>query len=213
MYLIKTPQAMKRIASDLLWSFDRVDNEVFLTFDDGPTPEITYKILDILDAFDAKATFFCVGKNAASLPRQYSEIQARGHSTGNHTWSHMNGWKNKDFSYFRNIIRCDKTVRSPLFRPPYGRIKPAQIKALKRRYSLIMWDVLSGDWDQAISPETCLQNVVNNTRPGSIVVFHDSLKAEKNMLYALPKSLEILQKRGFVFSGIPEVRLNHLAPA
>ena len=204
MYLVKTPNALKPFAADLRWSIDSAPNDVFITFDDGPTSEITYKILDILDDFEAKATFFCIGGNVKALPTQYAEILSRGHKTGNHTWNHMNGWEYSDFAYFKNILQCQALVDSKLFRPPYGKIKRSQVSSLKTRYSLVMWDVLSADWSGDVSPEKCLNNVIKNTRGGSIVVYHDSLKAEKNMLYALPKSLEYLRKKGFNLKSLPD---------
>lgn len=204
MYLVKTPNALKPFAADLRWSIDTAPGDVFITFDDGPTPDITYKILDILDSFEAKATFFCIGGNVKALPEQYAEILARGHKTGNHTWNHMNGWEYSDFAYFKNILECSQVVDSRLFRPPYGRIKRSQVHSLKKKYTVVMWDVLSADWIAEVSPNKCLSNVIKNTRGGSIVVFHDSKKAEKNMLYALPKSLEYLKKKGFNFKGLPD---------
>ena len=204
-FLVKTPNALKPFAADLLWSIDQFQNVVYLTFDDGPTKEITPKILDILDEYNARATFFCIGGNVKSNPNVYAEILRRGHRTGNHTWNHMNGWEYSDFSYFRNIIECSELVHSSLFRPPYGRIKRSQVHALKNEYTIVMWDVLSGDWSKSVSPEKCLSNVIHNTRSGSIIVFHDSEKAEKNMLYALPRALKYLSEKGFVFQALPDV--------
>lgn len=204
-YLVKTPNALKPFAADLLWSIDRTPQVVYLTFDDGPTREITPRILDILDEFNAKATFFCIGGNVKSNPDTYSEILRRGHRTGNHTWNHMSGWEYSDFSYFKNVLQCDEVMRTSLFRPPYGRVKRSQVKGLKHRFTIVMWDVLSGDWSAEISPEKCLKNVVKNTRSGSIVVFHDSKKAERNMLYALPRALRELSDKGFVFEALPEM--------
>ncbi len=203
-YLVKTPDAFKPFAADMVWSIDQESKVIYLTFDDGPTADITLKILDILDTYSAKATFFCIGGNVKANPKIYSDILRRGHRTGNHTWNHMSGWEYSDFSYFRNILECSELVNSSLFRPPYGRIKRSQVKGLKKQYTIVMWDVLSGDWSAEISPEKCLENVIKNTRGGSIVVFHDSVKAEKNMLYALPKALEILSKKGFEFKALPQ---------
>lgn len=204
-FLVKTPNVLKPFAADLLWSIDQTQNVVYLTFDDGPTQEITPKILDILDAYNAKATFFCIGGNVKSNPSVYAEILRRGHRTGNHTWNHMNGWEYSDFSYYRNIIECSELVHSSLFRPPYGRIKRSQVHALKHKYTIVMWDVLSGDWSASVSPEKCLFNVIHNTRSGSIIVFHDSEKASKNMLYALPKALKYLSEKGFSFHALPDI--------
>lgn len=202
-YLVKTPDLLKPLAGHLLWSLDQYSKEVFLTFDDGPTPHITYEVLDILDQFDAKATFFCIGGNVKALPEVYAEILHRGHKTGNHTWNHMSGWSYSDYSYYKNILECSQWVESNLFRPPYGQITPSQVRGLKSKYKLVMWDVLSGDWDKNVSPDQCLNNVIKNTKGGSIIVFHDSEKAKKNMLYALQKSLEKLSADGFHFTAIP----------
>ncbi len=203
-YLVKTPNAFKPFAADMLWSIDGFPNAVYLTFDDGPNAEITPQILDILDEYNAKATFFCIGGNVEKHPDIYADIRKRGHRTGNHTWNHMSGWEYSDFSYFRNVLECSGLIQTSLFRPPYGRIKPSQIRGLKKQFTIVMWDVLSGDWSEEISPEKCLQNVIKNTRSGSIVVFHDSKKAEKNMLYALPRALKQLSEKGFEFKALPE---------
>jgi peptidoglycan/xylan/chitin deacetylase (PgdA/CDA1 family) len=202
-YLVKTPDLLKPLAGHLIWSLDQYSKEIFLTFDDGPTPHITYEVLDILDKFDAKATFFCIGGNVKALPEVYAEILHRGHKTGNHTWNHMSGWSYSDYSYFKNILECSQLVKSNLFRPPYGQITPRQVRSLKSKYKIVMWDVLSGDWDKNVSPDQCLNNVIKNTRGGSIIVFHDSKKAKTNMLYALQKSLDKLCADGYKFSVIP----------
>lgn len=202
-YLVKTPNALKPLANDLLWSLDHCENKMFLTFDDGPTPDITHQILDILDQYHAKATFFCIGGNVKSNLDVYSEILARGHKTGNHTWNHMNGWEYSDYSYFRNVIECAELVDSNLFRPPYGRIKPSQVRGLKHKYKIVMWDVLSGDWETELAPEQCLLNVTKHAKSGSIVVFHDSEKSKNNMLFALPKVLKHFTDKGFSFDVLP----------
>ncbi|MCA1761387.1 MAG: polysaccharide deacetylase family protein [Cryomorphaceae bacterium] len=202
MYFSKTPDIVKPLASDFLWSFPRDAKDIYLTFDDGPTPQITGEILNTLDKFHAKATFFCIGGNAAANPEAFEEIQRRGHSVGNHTWNHMNGWEYSDFSYLRNVLECSSVVASNLFRPPYGRIKRSQARSLKKRFTLVMWDVLSGDWDRTISREKCLKNVTSNAREGSIIVLHDSEKAYKNMSYTLPRILEYLIEKGYQFKSI-----------
>lgn len=204
MHLTKTPEILKPLASDFLWSFPRDKKDIYLTFDDGPTPQITSEILNTLDEFDAKATFFCIGGNVANNTEVYSEMLHRGHAVGNHTWNHMSGWEYSDFSYFRNVLECASAVKSNLFRPPYGRIKRSQAKSLKKSFTLVMWDVLSGDWDKTIHREKCLKNVTANAREGSIVVLHDSEKAYKNMSYVLPRALEHLSEKGYTFKGIPQ---------
>ncbi len=204
MYFSKTPDIVKPLASDFLWSFPRDTKDIYLTFDDGPTPQITGEILSTLDKFHAKATFFCIGGNAANNPGVYNNILHRGHAVGNHTWNHMSGWEYSDFSYFRNVLECASVVKSNLFRPPYGRIKRSQARSLKKHFTLVMWDVLSGDWDKTISREKCLKNVIGNAREGSIIVLHDSEKAYKNMRYTLPRSLEYLSEKGYKFKCIPQ---------
>jgi peptidoglycan/xylan/chitin deacetylase (PgdA/CDA1 family) len=203
LYLAKTPGIVKPVYKDLVWNISTEKKEVFLTFDDGPTLEITDQTLDILASFKAKATFFCVGKNIAEHPELYARILAEGHQTGNHTNDHVNGWKTTDYTYFKNVLQCDKFVQSNLFRPPYGKIKRSQTRALKNRFDIIMWDVLSGDFDTEITAEQCLKNVVKHTTQGSIIVFHDSVKAGDKMLYALPRFLEEFSKNGYQFSAIP----------
>ncbi len=204
MYLAKSPSALRSLTAELMWKVETTEKVIYLTFDDGPSKEGTRFILDILKEYNAKATFFCIGGNVAKNPALFGEVLSDGHSVGNHTWNHMDGWKFSDFSYFRNIVECGQVVDSNLFRPPYGRIKISQAKSLAKRFKIVMWDVLSGDWDSNTSPEKCLNNVVSNVSSGSIVVFHDSQKAFANMSYALPKALEELTKKGFVFRVLPQ---------
>ncbi len=203
MYLVKTPEALKPLASDLLWNMDKNFRDIYVTFDDGPTPDVTSRILDILDHYDAKATFFCIGGNVEKHPEAYDEISIKGHVTGNHTWNHMSGWEFRDFAYYRNVLECVRVVKSDLFRPPYGRITRSQVKGLKKRFQIVMWDVLSGDWEQKNSSEQCFQNVTQHAKSGSIVVFHDSEKAKGNMLSALPRALEFWKTEGYQFKAIP----------
>ena len=197
MYLVKTPPIIKTIFSDFVWSLDTDSKEVFITFDDGPIPELTPWVLDELKKYDFKATFFCVGDNVRKYPEIYQRIIAEGHSVGNHTYNHLNGWNNDLDTYLENIKKCDNIVSSDLFRPPYGKMKPNQSAVIKTEKSIIMWDVLSGDFDQTISQEKCLSNVMDNFVPGSIIVFHDNLKAEKNLKYVLPRFLNHLTKEGY----------------
>jgi peptidoglycan/xylan/chitin deacetylase (PgdA/CDA1 family) len=201
-YLVKTPEVIKPLASDLVWNFDRNKRDLYITFDDGPTPDITLEILDILRAFNASATFFCIGGNIKRWPGNFGAIVNEGHSIGNHTWNHMSGWEYSDYSYYRNVLECAQFVKSNLFRPPYGRITRSQVKGLKNRYKLIMWDVLSADWSEGTTPEKCYENVIRNSRSGSIIVFHDSDKAKRNMLHALPKALKHWTEEGYSFQSI-----------
>ena len=200
-----------RIFSKYTWRFPFDKKEIFLTFDDGPTPEITEFVLSELKKYSAKATFFCIGKNIENHPDIFKKIISNGHSIGNHTQNHLNGWKSENTTYFKNVLEVEKTLqlcnfetlKLSLFRPPYGKVKKAQAKEiLKRGYKIIMWDVLSADFDTLISKEECLNNVLKNTKKGSIIVFHDSIKAAERMKYALPIVLKTFSEKGFVFKAI-----------
>ena len=202
---------MMRFFSKYTWRFQSNEKEIFLTFDDGPTPEITQFVLSELKKYNAKATFFCIGKNIQNYPEIFNEIISDGHSIGNHTQNHLNAWKTTTENYIANFLECHKTItqfnkikfKKQLFRPPYGKIKKSQAKKiLKKGYKIIMWDVLSADFDNTISKERCLQNVLNNAKKGSIIVFHDSLKASKKVKYALPTVLKTFSDKGFVFKKI-----------
>ena len=206
-YFVATPFFIRKIFSDRIWSLTGNPNDIYLTFDDGPHPEITPFVLDELKKFNAKATFFCIGKNVELYPDVYSRIIEEGHTVANHTYSHMNGVKSKDEDYLADIYRAKKIIDSNLFRPPYGRITRFQQNCLKHpRYNLktIMWSVLSGDFDKSISKEKCLKNVLSRTKKGSVVVFHDSEKAAEKMMYALPAVLKYFSDKGFSFDSITE---------
>jgi peptidoglycan/xylan/chitin deacetylase (PgdA/CDA1 family) len=202
MYLVKTPALLKPLAKDLLWHVDTTEREVFFTFDDGPTPGVTEAALELLQRFNAKATFFCLGKNVEAHPELYQRIHTEGHAIGNHSFDHPDGWKTPSIAYLRNVLMASLSIQSLLFRPPYGRITPVQVSALKSRFKLVMWDVLSADFDPEKTPEQCLAHVTSNVQPGSIVVFHDSIKAQSNMLYALEGSLEVLSAQGYIFRAL-----------
>lgn len=206
---VKTHRIIKKIFSNLVWDIPNSENKIYLTFDDGPIPEVTEWVLDLLKSEDIKATFFCIGDNIKKYPEVYKRILAEKHQTGNHTFNHLNGWKTETNHYIENFKLCEiehsklETQNSKLFRPPYGKIKPSQSKAIRQfGYKIIMWDVLSYDFNSTISVEKCLENVISNTEQGSIIVFHDSLKAEKKLKYALPKAIQILKNKGFVFDVI-----------
>jgi peptidoglycan/xylan/chitin deacetylase (PgdA/CDA1 family) len=204
---VKTNKWIKKIFSNLVWEIPNSENKIYLTFDDGPIPEVTEWVLDILKSEGIKATFFCIGDNIKKHPNVYKRILAEGHQTGNHTFNHLNGWKTENRHYIENFKLCETEIESfqnsKLFRPPYGKIKPSQSKAIRQLgYKIIMWDVLSYDFDATISVEKCLENVISNTEQGSIIVFHDSLKAEKNLKYALPKAIQVLKDKGFTFDVI-----------
>lgn len=200
-----------RIFSKYTWRFSISKREIYLTFDDGPTPEITEFVLDELQKYNAKATFFCIGKNIKEHPEIFKRIIDEGHSIGNHTQNHVNGWKTKTQDYIDNTLEVEntlqlsnfETLKLNLFRPPYGKIKRQQAKTLLNKgYKIIMWSILSGDFDVNISKEKCLQNVIKNTSNGSIIVFHDSVKAAEKVSYSLPKTLEYFSKKGFEFKAI-----------
>jgi peptidoglycan/xylan/chitin deacetylase (PgdA/CDA1 family) len=191
---------------DLIWRIDTGGEKlIYLTFDDGPVPGITPKILHILSEFNAKATFFHVGENVMRYPEIYEQVVEDGHSIGNHTYNHINGWKSNLDDYVENVKKCNLLVKSKLLRPPFGKIRYQQIKTLRTDYKIIMWSVMSYDFDKNVSGEECVKNVIKTAGPGSIVVFHDSIKAEKNVLYALPEVLEYFSLKGFQFRSIPSL--------
>lgn len=265
MRVIKTPSILRTSFPNYIWNVKTNEKVLYLTFDDGPTPQITQQVLSILEQYKAKATFFCIGKNIEENTDVFNQIVVKGHSLGNHTYDHLNGWKTDTESYIENTLMAQEvinaecgvqsgeeiqsskfkvdseieveveheirntelksqitnyksqdsnvtssavekynpkllTLNSKLFRPPYGRIKPQQAKQLqKQNYKIIMWDVLSYDWEKKISKEQVLQNIISKTKSGSIIVFHDSKKAAKNMLYALPKVLDYFSEKGYRF--------------
>jgi peptidoglycan-N-acetylglucosamine deacetylase len=201
-YLVKTPNWLQSYFQNYTWRIKTAEKVLYLTFDDGPIPEVTPWVLSLLEQYDAKATFFCVGENVEKHPRIYQNLLKKGHSVGNHTQNHLNGWSTKKSIYLENTQRCASSVRSNLFRPPYGRLTPAQSEQLRKEYRIILWDVLSGDFDPKISSEKCLQNVIENTENGSIIVMHDSLKAEHHLRNILPKILNFYSERGYRFERI-----------
>ena len=174
----------------MTWSLPTETPSLFLTFDDGPIPQVTNEVLSILDKYQAKASFFCVGENVKNNPSIYKELIDKGHAVGNHTFNHLNGWKTNNKEYYRNILKASEYIKSPLFRPPYGKITLSQSKLIHTRYKIIMWDVLSGDFDPKLTWQGCVKNVTKHAQDGSIIVFHDSLKASDTMIKALPTILE-----------------------
>jgi len=184
----------------LTWKIPSKSKKLFLTFDDGPHPVITSKVLNILDEYNAKATFFCVGENVKNHPEIYNEILIKGHQTGNHTYNHLKGWNSTTKNYLESIQKCNQLVNSDLFRPPHGRVSYHQIKALKKEgYRIIMWSVLTRDYNKRADKNGLLKRAIHKTRPGSIIVFHDSEKAEDNLLYLLPKFLDHYTRKGYSF--------------
>ena len=209
MYLAKSPWWLKMLYPQMVWNKSRQEKTIYLTFDDGPIPKVTPWVLKTLKVYNAKATFFCIGDNIQKHPEIFAQLEADGHTIGNHTQNHLKGWAVADEIYLDNIKQCSKWMDSYLFRPPYGRIKRSQIREIQnskfktqnrdQAFKIIMWDVLSGDFDTQLSPEKCLQNVLKYTNNGSIIVFHDSLKAWERLAYVLPKALEFWQKEGYSF--------------
>ena len=202
MYLVKTPKLVQSFFHSFIWRIPTDEKIVFLTFDDGPVPEVTPWVLDLLQQYEAKASFFCVGQNTEAHPEIFQRVQNEGHTIGNHSYNHLSGWGTETLPYFLNVRKGAAATGSLLFRPPYGRIRPVQTKFLTRHYKIIMWDVLSGDFDTSIDKEKCLANVVQNVRRGSIVVFHDSLKSEEKLRYALPKTLDYLCSKGYQMKAL-----------
>ncbi len=207
MYLVKTPQFIQNLFPNFTWRIPTEDKQLFLTFDDGPIPEVTPWVLEQLAQYNAKATFFCVGENVEKHPEIYQAVTSAGHAVGSHTFNHLDGWANDNIPYFHNVRHSANMVDSVLFRPPYGRLKPKQAQFLMRHYRIVMWDVLSGDFDANISKEQCLKNVTRNAGAGSIVVFHDSLKAIDRLEYALPRVLEHFSSLGYTFNTLNEQEL------
>lgn len=202
MYVVKTPKILKKTYPRYVWDFPTLEKIIYLTFDDGPTPKVTSWVLDELKKYDAKATFFCIGKNVVENQELFNRVLQEEHTIGNHTYNHLNGWETKHITYLKNVVKCQKEVNAKFFRPPYGKLTRQQAKAIGKQFSIIMWDVLSADFDVNITPEKCCENVIKNTKKGSIVVFHDSIKAEKNLRYALPKVLAYFHKQGYQFKAI-----------
>ena len=262
MYLVKSPLVLKWYYPQLLWNKPRNEKTIYLTFDDGPIPIVTPFVLKTLAVYQAKGTFFCIGDNIQKYPKEFSEVVKSGHSIGNHTFNHLNGWKTDDETYIANAQKAQELTQTNLFRPPYGRIKKSQIKRLRaegwmaegereqsemgrqksevgnqftrsqsqpsnadqylqtsnpslnlkpptfylppstQALQIVMWDVLSGDFDTNLSPEKCYQNVIKTTQNGSIIVFHDSLKAFARLQYALPRVMKHFSERGFKFESL-----------
>ena len=198
--LVRPPQLLRSFYKDSLWRMDKSDPTIYLTFDDGPIPELTPWVLDILKEYKVKATFFCVGDNICKNPILFERIQQEGHQVGNHTFNHVKGWKIATASYLENVEKCQSLTKTNLFRPPYGRIKKSQYKLLSNNYKIVFWDVLSYDYDKFMTPEKCLDNSIRYTRNGSIIVFHDNVKAQKNLKFALPHYIAHFLKLNYKFA-------------
>lgn len=212
-YLFKTPSLVAKLFPSLFWEIEEESNGIYLTFDDGPTPEVTPYVLDLLEKFNAKATFFCIGKNILAHPDIFKDILSRGHRVGNHTFNHLNARKADTETYLKEVEETEQAIRSfedsdskhlpRLFRPPYGRITPTVTKALTReQYRIIMWSVLSADFDRKLDTQKSLRNLKSNSKKGNIIVFHDSLKAYDNLRILLPEYLEFLKKESIAMKSL-----------
>jgi peptidoglycan-N-acetylglucosamine deacetylase len=201
---VQIPWILKKTLRSLTWEMDHPVPALYLTFDDGPTPGITADVLRILGQYNAKATFFCIGRNAERHTDIFKQIMASGHASGNHTYSHLKGWYTRNRDYFNDIALAARFVPSHLFRPAYGMITPSQVRYLKRQFRIVLWSIMSYDFDRDTSPEKCLSHVLRHARPGSVIVFHDSLKASEKVLYALPRVLEYFSGKGYAFNSIPD---------
>lgn len=198
--LFTPPYLLRKLCGkNISWEMPDDGRTIYLTFDDGPNPDTTPVILHTLKHYDASATFFCVGENVKKYPELFDMINSNGHTVGNHTYNHLNGWKTPVKKYLENVNECRKMVNSQIFRPPYGRITPAQIKALSGQYDIIMWSVLSRDFDERVNSETCLEKTWQHTHPGAVIVFHDHRKAFEKLEYVLPSYLERARDHGYRF--------------
>jgi peptidoglycan/xylan/chitin deacetylase (PgdA/CDA1 family) len=215
MYFINTPVFIQKLFPNALWKIDTSEKNLFLTFDDGPTPVVTEWVLEQLKQYNAKATFFVLGKNVQRYPEIFQQIISAEHSIGNHSFTHLNGWETKDEIYFDDVEKGNKEIQSSivnrqssiknlksLFRPPYGRITFSQYNFLKTKYQIAMWDVLSGDFDYKLNGEQCFENVKRNASNGSIIVFHDSHKGFERLKVCLPRVLEYYAEQGYIFAAI-----------
>jgi len=204
-FLHKSPFWLRSLFPKYIWRKPIIKGEpsIYLTFDDGPIPGVTPWVLEQLAAYQATATFFCIGDNVRKHPEVFKRLTADGHSIGNHTFNHLKGWQTKTETYIANVTQCEAYFKTRLFRPPYGRIKKAQAERLSwANYKIVMWDVLAGDWSPKISPEACLKACIQLSGDGTIIVFHDSLKAEEKLRYVLPRFLEHFHKLGFGFKAL-----------
>lgn len=216
---VRIPAIIKNLYPSRVWEGPKEGKKIYLTFDDGPIPEITTWVLAQLRTYGARGTFFCIGDNIRKHPDVFKKMISEGHAVGNHTYHHLNGWKTPTAEYVANIQKAqqvleqhlinskdpseEKAIKNTIFRPPYGRIKGAQAKELEKKgYRIVMWDILSMDYNRSVSPEKCYRNVVDHSCSGSIIVFHDSVKAERNLRFALPKVLEHFSSQGYTFENL-----------
>ena len=196
---IQFPRLLRPLWGKVVWRKDPSKKVIYLTFDDGPVPEVTPLVLDLLDEHSIKATFFCVGENVQKHPDTFAQVMSRGHKVGNHTFNHLKGFSVTDEEYYGNIDKAAELIDSKLFRPPYGRVTGKQMKKLRDRYAIIMWDVITHDYNKSLSPETIMRTIKRYSRNGSLVVFHDSIKAKENVLAVLPLAIEYWKSKGYTF--------------
>lgn len=209
-YFFRTNWIIRTLFPNYTWRKDPHLKKVYLTFDDGPTPAVTPWVIDQLNQFDATAAFFCIGQNIDANPEIFDQLIKSNHLIGNHTDDHCNGWKTSNDHYIESVKKCSEKIRSKVnslshFRPPYGKITAKQADQVRSiGYSVVMWEIISGDYDTALSPEKCLENVLYKIRPGSIIVFHDSVKAFANLEYVLPRTLQFLKDNGYEFGALTD---------
>ena len=196
------PSIFPLIAPNVTWKVNTNDKVLYLTFDDGPHPIITPLVLNILDEYNAKATFFCVGENVTKYPDIFNQIINKGHAVGNHTYNHVKGWQTSDAAYLENIKKAAEVIPSNLFRPPYGRIKPSQIKLLKDHYRIIMWSILTRDYDKRLNPHNTIKQLNKLIKSGDVIVYHDSEKAQQNMLIMLKGVLQNFHQLQYTFKTL-----------
>jgi peptidoglycan-N-acetylglucosamine deacetylase len=196
---VQFPEILRPFMGKLTWRKNPSLRVIYLTFDDGPVPEVTPQVLDILDDYNVSATFFCVGDNVQKYQDVYDEVLKRGHKTANHTFNHLKGFSVSTKDYVANVLKASEYINSRLFRPPYGRITYRQKKLLQPKFEIIMWDLVTHDYNRKLSPDTILNNVKRFSRNGSIIVFHDSIKAKENILTVLPLAIEYLKGEGYSF--------------
>ncbi len=201
-FLVRPPKLLRRFYKESVWRMNKSEPVIYLTFDDGPIPILTPWVLDTLKEYGVKATFFCVGENIHKHPELFDRLKKEGHQIGNHTYNHVKGWQISKEAYFENIQKCQQLTQTNLFRPPYGRITKKQYKILRETYKVIFWDVLSYDYSKSINPEVCLRKSIKYTRQGSVIVFHDNVKAEQNLKYVLPLYIKHFLKLNYRFETL-----------
>lgn len=202
MKLVQPPLWLRWLYPSFTWRISNASRDVYLTFDDGPTPEVTEWVLEQLYQYKAQATFFLIGKNISRHDRIFQKLKESNHALGNHTYNHLKGWKTENSVYHDNFVKCGEVLDTQLFRPPYGKIKRSQANRILKTHKVIMWDVLTYDYDNRVSAQQCLNYLKQNVRPGSIIVFHDSVKAWPRLQEVLPQALEFLEEQGYEMKAL-----------